>query len=259
MQERHQNEELYFYEQSFTAQKYIIPFIEEFKAVNSETLILEVGTNKGGNMEEFLKRDCKVVGVDINEPAIKFAQNKFKSYIDKQKAEFIFEDIYNYKTAEKFDLIFMKDTIEHIPNQEKLMSHLKYYLKSDGIIFIQFPPWYMPFGGHQQIMESKFSKIPYIHLFPTFLYKFLMKIAKEDQSTIDELLYIKRVGISIDRLKRILKSNNYQILKSAHYFINPNYEVKFKLKPRVQWAWVSSIPFLRNFVITSSYYIVSSK
>lgn len=259
MQERHQNEELYFYEQSYTAQKYIIPFIEQVKQVNSDISILEVGTNKGGNMEEFLKRGCRTVGVDINEPAIIFANNKFKDFIENNKAEFLFKDIYDFETTEKFDIIFLKDTIEHIPNQEKLLPHLKQFLKPDGIIFIQFPPWYMPFGGHQQIMKSKFSKVPFIHLLPSSLYHWLMKTVKEDKPTIEELMYIKSVGISIDRLNRIIKKNNYKIERQDLYFINPNYEVKFKLKPRKQFKLISAIPHFRNYFITSAYYILSTK
>lgn len=259
MHKRYKNKDLYFFEQSYTSQKYIISYIEQVKPINVQTAILEVGTGQGGNMEAFLKRGCRIVGIDISEPAIKFAKNKFKGYIDKGKAEFLYEDIYNFKTNEEFDIIFMKDTIEHIPNQDKLMSHLKQYLTGDGVIFIQFPPWHMPFGGHQQLMKSKLSKIPFIHLLPSSMYKWLMIRSKETEKTINNLMYIKSTGITIDRLKKIIKVNNYNVIKVDYYFINPNYEVKFKLKPRKQFKVISSIPHLRNYFITSVYFIISLK
>ena len=52
-------------------------------------------------------------------------------------------------------------------------------------------------------------------------------------------------------------TTGYKKDKVLYYFINPNYEAKFGLKPREQVGFISSIPFVRNFLITTSYYLVS--
>ena len=65
-----------------------------------------------------------------------------------------------------FDIIVLKDVIEHIHDQAKLIGWMKNFLKPGGIVFFGFPPWYMPFGGHQQMCHSKISRLPYIHLLP---------------------------------------------------------------------------------------------
>lgn len=49
-----------------------------------------------------------------------------------------------------------------------------------------------------------------------------------------------------------------KIEKKRDCFINPNYEIKFGLKPRAGIPIVSSIPYFKNFVITSTYYLVSN-
>lgn len=260
MQERHSDEGLYFREQEYTAVNFIIPFIKKYVHINPDTNILEVGTNKGGNMSEFLKCGCNVTGVDINEAAVNYATEKFREFVDKGKAEFISSDIYKYQTTKKFDLVFLKDTIEHIEKPEKLISHLKYFLKDSGKMFIAFPPWQMPFGGHQQMMRNRLaSKMPYIHLFPAFFYKLIMRLNKEPESVIDDLLYIKKTGLSIESFNKVLKICGFVSDERIYYFINPNYQIKFGLKPRVQSKLVSSIPFFRNFFITTSYYIISMK
>jgi hypothetical protein len=101
------------------------------------------------------------------------------------------------------------------------------------------------------------SKVPYIHLLPKSIYRFILKIWGISDSTIAALLEIKSTGISIDRFEKIIKKEGYSINRKTFFFINPNYETKFKLKPREQLRIVSSIPWVRNFLITAAYYILS--
>ncbi len=81
----------------------------------------------------------------------------------------------------------------------------------------------------------------------------------ESQNTIDALLEIKQTGISLERFERIVKTENFTIDKKTLYFINPNYETKFGLKPRVQSKLITAIPFVRNFFVTAGYYLISKK
>jgi len=66
-------------------------------------------------------------------------------------------------------------------------------------------------------------------------------------------------GITIERFEDILQNTGYGALQKTLYFINPHYETKFGLKPRKQLSLISAIPYLRNFLITTCYYVVSPK
>jgi len=137
------------------------------------------------------------------------------------------------------------------------MGFVKRFLRADGRIFIGFPPWQMPFGGHQQVCEHRLLSIaPYTHLLPYSVYEWILKRGGEKPARIDELLEVKRTGISIERLKRILRMQNYQIEREEFFLINPNYEVKFGLKPRKQIWPLTKLPFFRNFLTTCCYYLV---
>ena len=106
--------------------------------------------------------------------------------------------------------------------------------------------------------ESKvLSKLPFFHLFPKSVYGFILKSFGETDPKIEALMEIKDTGITIERFEKILKKTGYKKDKVLYYFINPNYEAKFGLKPREQVGFISSIPFVRNFLITTSYYLVS--
>ncbi len=260
MQERHVNRKRYFEEQGVTTTKYVIPFIQKVKNINKQISILEIGCGEGGNLAPFLAIGCKkIVGVDMSQRKIENAKDFFKNKDHSNNIRFICDDIYNMDVEDigKFDIIMMRDVIEHIHGQEKFMSFVKKFMKPDSKFFLAFPPWYNPFGGHQQICRSKvLSKLPYFHILPQFIYKSILKLFGETETLINSLLEVKETGISIERFERIIKSD-YIIDSKVLYFINPNYEIKFGLTPKVAWKLCASIPFVRNFFITTGYYVIA--
>jgi hypothetical protein len=101
------------------------------------------------------------------------------------------------------------------------------------------------------------SKTPWIHLLPRTLYKNLLKIGGENEGTINGLLTdAYDTGISVQRFLRICRKNDLKLVASTFYLINPNYEVKFKLKPRRIWK-IFNIPWLRDFYTTTVYCLIS--
>ncbi len=259
MQQRHSDTKKYFSEQAITTERHVIPYISGIKSITPDMRILEIGCGEGGNLGPFLDLGCEVVGVDIVESRIDKARAYFQGHPALGRLKLIHDDIYNRdETDGLYDVIIMRDVIEHIHNQEKFMSFVKRFMKEDAVFFLAFPPWYNPFGGHQQICRGKFlSKLPFYHILPVFLYRNVLKLGGESQKTIDDLLEIKETGISIERFERILESENFQLKSRTWYFINPNYETKFGLKPRIQSRILTSIPFIRNFFVTAAYYLIS--
>jgi len=258
VQERHLNRNRYFDEQVYTTEKYVIPFISKTISIDKDISVLEIGCGEGGNLKPFLDIGCKATGVDLSEKKIENGKQFFSDHPNKNNLTLIAEDIYHSKSLGQYDLIIMRDVIEHIHDQEKFMNYVKKYLKPNGKFFLAFPPWYNPFGGHQQICKNKLlSVLPYYHIFPRSIYKGILKLFDEDKDRIEGLLEIKETGITIERFQKILSDSNYEIEEKTFYFVNPNYEVKFGLKPKTQLNIISSIPGLRNFVTTSCYYIVS--
>ncbi len=260
MQERHVDRKIYFREQGVTTEKYVIPYLEQVMPLDANTRILEVGCGEGGNLVPFIDRGCHVVGVDLNSDQIAKAHEYMGETYPDKPVLFVARDIYLTQPEEvggTFDLIILRDVIEHIYNQERFMQYIQQFLKPNGRIFFGFPPWYMPFGGHQQICASRFlSKLPYFHLLPAFMYRGVLRLFGEQKGIIDELLELKKTGISIERFRRIALREGYRTERETLYFINPNYEIKFRLRPRLLWGFFAAIPFLRNFLTTCVYCIL---
>ncbi len=257
MFEFHTDRKRYFDIQVLNAEKYVIPFIEEKLPVKPGMRVLEIGCGEGGVLKAFVNKGCEGVGVELDAPRIEHAKEYLPEDVATERIRFVVKDIYKADIEKDFrglfDIILLKDVIEHIHDQAKLIGWMKNFLKPSGVVFFGFPPWYMPFGGHQQICHSKISRLPYIHLLPRGLYRWLLR--KKNES-VDELMEIRDTGISIERFEKICTAEGYELAHQRHYLINPIYEWKFGWKPRRQSAIIKAIPFVRNFFTTCVYYII---
>ena len=152
MQERHQDKLRYFNEQAKTTGKFVLPFVEDLVQLNPQTRVLEIGCGEAGNLKPFLDSGCQCTGIDIACNRIELAKEFYQDHPKRKNLELICSDIYKVTPGtQQFDLIVMRDVIEHIPNQEKFMAFVKDFLKPDGKFFLGFPPWQNPFGGQPQI------------------------------------------------------------------------------------------------------------
>ena len=257
MFEFHADRKRYFDIQVLNAEKYVIPFIEEKFPIKAGMRVLEIGCGEAGVLKAFINKGCVGVGVELDAPRIDNAKKFLPEDVAAGRLKFVTKDIYKVDIEKEFDglfdIIVLKDVIEHIHDQRKLIGWMKNFLKPGGIVFFGFPPWYMPFGGHQQICRSKISRLPYIHLLPGFAYKWILKNGKEN---VEEMMEIRETGISIERFEKICKKEGYSLWHNRHYFINPIYEWKFGWKPKRQSMIIKAIPFVRNFFTTCVYYII---
>ena len=262
MFEFHADRKRYFDIQLLNAEKYILPFIEENFSIKAGMRALEIGCGEGGVLKAFINKGCIGVGVEFDQTRIENGSKWLAEDIENGKLSFVAKDIYDTDVETlggKFGIIILKDVIEHIHDQERLLRRLQNFLTPDGIIFFGFPPWQMPFGGHQQLCQKKLGKVPYFHLLPMPLYKGLLRMFQEPAHVVNDLAEIKETGISIERFERIVKQTNYSVIGKVYYLFNPIYEYKFNLKPRRQNALIGKIPFFRNFVTTCVYYIIRKR
>jgi len=260
MQKRHSDRKLYYQEQARTMEQHVIPFIESVRPLEGNARILEIGCGEAGNLLPFLDKGYYCTGVDLAANRIGNAEKFYADHPRRKNLNLIVANIFGAESLlpEPFDLIFMRDVIEHIPDQERFMGFVKRFLKPNGLFFLGFPPWQMPFGGHQQVLQHKWlSKVPYFHLLPSKLYRTILEKAEESPNKVNELMELKETGISIDRFDRIIRKEGFHVLRKQLYLIQPNYETKFGLKPRKQVALISSIPGVRNFFTSAAYYLLA--
>ncbi|GAB4039153.1 class I SAM-dependent methyltransferase [Spirosoma gilvum] len=255
----HKDRELYHQHQTLTTKYYVIPFIDAYKQILPDMQVLEVGSGEGGVLKAFIDKGCIGVGVEPDTHKIELACKMMAPEIYDGRAQFFVNNIYDTAIKSgfrsRFDLIVLKDVIEHIYDQEKCLALLKTFLKPNGLIYLGFPPWQMPFGGHQQICQSKFlSRLPYFHLLPRACYVGILQGFGQSPKG---LLEIRDTGLSIEHFERIVFQSGYAVTAKQFFFINPIYEFKFNLKPRLLHPLLTKLPYLRNFVTTCAYYLIA--
>ena len=133
MIERRLHRDKYFKEQDYTTVKYVVPYIEKTKKLDTVRRVLEIGCGEGGNMRYFVSAGCDVVGIDLNERQIERAAEYLDKYCDNpNNVQLIHRDIYEINPSElgRFDVIMMRDVIEHIPNQERFIAFLHQFIKN---------------------------------------------------------------------------------------------------------------------------------
>ncbi|PKL81879.1 MAG: hypothetical protein CVV24_12945 [Ignavibacteriae bacterium HGW-Ignavibacteriae-3] len=148
--------EKHFYEQEKYTQDYLLPYflnvIPDFKKKS----ILEVGCAEGGLLTSLQTLGIKVCGVEISPDRAALAREKNNSL------KIIVGDITDPALPgilnEKFDLIIMREVIEHIYDKEAAFNNLDKLLNTNGFFYISFPTKRSPFAGHQQIGKSFLKK-----------------------------------------------------------------------------------------------------
>jgi 2-polyprenyl-3-methyl-5-hydroxy-6-metoxy-1,4-benzoquinol methylase len=257
----HKNKTRYFEMQYLASKDSIVPMIEKHIELKKGIRVLEVGCAEGGVLKAFLEKDCECMGIELMENRIKRAEEFLQEYKEQNKISFLAKNIYDIELTdgELYDVIILKDVIEHIPEQEKILAKLKGFLKNDGVMFFGFPSWYMPFGGHQQMCKTKvLSIMPYYHLLPRFLYKWILKTFN-NRKQLENLLDIYDTGISTKRFEKVSKNNKLKVLERKAYFIPPIYKYKFKKKVRRLNPIINGIPLFREFFTLSAYYILKKQ
>ncbi|MFZ9754452.1 MAG: class I SAM-dependent methyltransferase, partial [Bacteroidia bacterium] len=175
MYEFHGDKRYYFDMTKKVTVGHIIPFILDQKALAPGSRILEIGCGEAGVLQAFTDLGHTCVGIELEESRLEFARAFMAKELAEGQVSFLNKDIYDVNVqddlGEGFDLILLKDVIEHIPDQARFMPQLHRFLKPGGRVFFAFPPWMMPYGGHQQVLPGKIaSKLPYYHLLPGALY-----------------------------------------------------------------------------------------
>jgi SAM-dependent methyltransferase len=261
MYEFHGDKERYFNMTCAVTKSHIIPFVTGHLPANQKLDILEIGCGEAGVLKAFTDAGHSTFGIELEESRLEYARKFMADELAQGQVQFLNKNIYDVDVerdiGRRFDLVILKDVIEHIPQQEKFIPQLHRFLKPGGKVFYAFPPWYMPYGGHQQVLNSKIaSRTPWYHLLPGPTYRWALKLFGVPAHGIAVMYDIKSTGISIERFLRINKANGFKAIAKDYYLFNPIYEHKFGLKPRKQLSFIAGIPFFRNFVTMGVYFLM---
>ncbi len=145
--------------------------------LNKESLVLEIASNDGAQLQAFKDLGIKILGVD---PAVNIAEVANKKGISTM-AEFFNYDFAQKLTREKgiqADLIFGANVLAHVPEIVDFVKGVKLALKATGTAVFEFP--YL-----KGLMEKKFDTIYHEHVFYYSLIALINLFKKADLEIYD--------------------------------------------------------------------------
>lgn len=100
--------------------------------------VVDIGCGYGGYSLALRQAGAKVVSLD------RFNQNMGHSM-----QSVLGDALALPLNASRFDVVVCTSLIEHLPEPERLLSELYRIVKPNGWVYLSFPPFYSPYGGHQ--------------------------------------------------------------------------------------------------------------
>ena len=178
----------------FIRHKCVASFIDELIQEHDLKTALNVGCGLG-IMEQFIKKPIRMLGIDVDDSAIKTAKGLARrTGMD-----------YTYRTGsiaslgkEKYDMIIISEVLEHVIHDDKLLSSLKKFLAKKGIVVLSVPNMWQPRN--------------------IFRRAFFMELKIMDQTHLREY--------SLGSIKNMIKKCGFKIIKkkvSVLYFPLENY------------------------------------
>ncbi|MCX6173780.1 MAG: methyltransferase domain-containing protein [Ignavibacteriales bacterium] len=234
--------EKHFYEQKQYTKEYLLPYFQKMISDFHKMKVLEVGCAEGGLLETLQEIGMHVVGVELSPTRAETAIKK------NHNLKIIVGDITDSKLpgqlSETFDVIIIREVIEHVSDKKAAFDNLGKLLNYNGFLFISFPPKRSPFAGHQQIGKSFLKTIPYLHILPKSILKPVAKLLGEDAGYIDEIKLHYGTGCTVHEFEFQCLLQNFIPIKKDFFLFRPIYALRFGL-PTIK---LPKIPILKEYI-----------
>ncbi len=194
--------------------RHLLPLLRRF---NFQYPVLDIGSGRGGVLlamadgDEYFYAEM-YYGIDVNIQSVNFARiRRDSANIPLSTMRFLNMpvEVYPYSA----DTILICDTIEH--TGLSVLKHAKKIITETGLIYISFPPWRSPFGGHQQTCKG-LVKFPWIHLLKCARLK-MIRTARNAEDVVSAA----RCTISPSKVKAEVAELGLRIIYSRKYILRP--------------------------------------
>ena len=244
--------EKHYYEQKRFAQSYLIPFlhnnIPRFEALS----VLEIGCAEAGFLDQLQRAGMQCAGIELEKARVDLALEK------NPQVDLYVGDITDADFCERigtFDLIVVREVIEHVPDRQKMFTNMNNLLNPGGYLYITFPPRFSPFAGHQQNGRTFLRYLPFLHYLPAAGLEWLGKMAGEQDYHMQNVIRNYRDGLSLRRFRQYIRHYSFAVLILDLFVIRPVYSYRYGLKP----LRLPDIPLLREVLTLGCETILQKK
>jgi len=229
----------------------VVPFLRGAGVEVTGRMVLDLGCGEGGVAAELALAGAGAVGVDRDAGRIAAGRGlaaaagiELDLRVDDARREGGSED--------RYDLAILRDLLEHVPEPRRVLRATADRLVPGGRLVISFPPFYSPFGLHQQLLTGQPLRwIPCLSLLPrTWIERALRP--GPFAADIRELLHCR---LSIARFENAVRAEGFRIVTRRGYLVRPSHALRFGL-PVIPCSPLLRIPLARELAISGVIYLL---
>jgi 2-polyprenyl-3-methyl-5-hydroxy-6-metoxy-1,4-benzoquinol methylase len=259
----------YFEYERVVARDILIPWLEkhwlpkelpqENRMSFEQLTIGDFGCHQGGVLQAFREAGALAgKGFDLDTQSI--LQSPFQT---NERFSLHVKDVLSLDpVVYQFDLILIRDVLEHIPNYSQVLKLAKACLKPGGKIFISFPPYYSPFGGHQQEASNWTRFVPFLHYLPASLFFKLVQTANSaymsQESSLQDMQSVSGTKMTLAKAEQAFKMAGLSIGHASYYSLRPEFTVRYGL-PVWQNNFLGTLPLLREMGTMGVYFLLQNE
>jgi len=222
--------------------------------------VLEVGCGDGGCAVEIVRAGAEVTAVDIEERLVGIARelNQREGVEMSVHTGNVMDPACAGLERGPFDLILLRDVVEHLEDLPKALRILTEHLAPGGQMLMVFPPYYSPFGAHQQILPRRklgpipYNKLPFIQLLPDAMF---LRLVAGDTAHHREVARLRGIRLTLKRFVDQTARCGLRISHKKLYLLRPTFKLRYGL-PVVGASLLGEVPLLRELLITGAYYLL---
>jgi SAM-dependent methyltransferase len=242
------------------AHRYLIPLLIQWGVDLDGKRLLEVGCGDGGCGAAFHDLGCIVTMMDLDERLVSLAErfNDEKGLNIKTFAGDIFDEHGEVYKQGPFDIVMFRDVMEHLDEPDRALEIAARNLSGGGVILVVFPPYYSPYGAHQQILPRKmigpipYNKLPYIQLLP---HRIFSAIVGGEGAANREVQRLRGIRLTLGRFEGSADRAGFKIRRKKLYLSRPTFALRYGI-PVIEASILGKVPLLNELVVTAGYYLL---
>jgi SAM-dependent methyltransferase len=251
------HEKYYWGYQYLLSRDVIVPQMMQLGAFKAGDSVAEIGCGEAGVLMAFMDKGATApLGTDIatyrlgvgdkiaKELGIKLTLSEHDILFSQPKDEW----------RGKYNLVILRDVIEHLDDAELALQNIRSIIAPGGFLYVTFPPYNSPFGGHQHLLQNSWGKLPYMHLLPKAVFEPMISTSKRP-ADIEEVQRLRKIRLSPKKFLQASTNAGYKVVNEEYFLLRPVFKMKFGL-PAISLTALKGIPAVTSFLSLEAAYLL---
>jgi len=217
----------------------------------------DFGAHQGGMLDALRDSGLVASGVGLELSAEVVASSPFVGD-DRFRLE-VTDVMAREPDAPMFDLVLMHDVLEHIPEYEGAVMAVARALRPGGYLFVSFPPYYSPFGGHQHLARGRVRNIPFLHVLPRRLFSRVARPTANEymsaEGVREDMVSVREAKLTLGGAERAFARAGLVLVDRDLFLMRPEYTLRYGVKTR-RAGVLGRLPLVREALVGGGFYLV---